>query len=44
MSIQVLCPFFNQIVLFDTELYEFLLFWVLTLYWMYHLQIPSPTQ
>ena len=39
MSIQILCPFFNQIGFF---LLFFCIFWILLPYQMYHLQISSP--
>jgi len=45
MSIQVLCPFFNWVgCFFDVELPEFFIFWILTPFQIYHLQISSPIQ
>ena len=45
MSIQVLYPFFNQVVcFFDVDLYESSTFWIVTPYQLYHLQIFSSIQ
>ena len=48
MSIQVLCTLFNQVVCFVLfwcwVVRVLCIFWILTPYWIYYLQISSPTQ
>ena len=38
------CPLSNQIFFLNVDLYEFFVFWILTPYWIYHLQISFPIQ